>query len=79
MKELVTLNENEKLLVNAGGLVGAAAGYSIGVGVGAAGVVATCIACRNEDKDMALKAAVTVFTGSVVTCTAIGAAATGIV
>ena len=75
------LNSNETFDINGGGIVGAAVGYVVGVHVGAVGCAVACIdsvRSGSSGRDAA-KAGITVFAGSVITCTVVGACATGLV
>lgn len=74
------LRKEELVDLNGGGAAGAAVGYLVGLGVGAVGCVVACVDSKNSGSSGidAAKAGATVFVGSVITCTAIGACATGI-
>jgi|GEM_PF-3528507 hypothetical protein len=77
----VDLDINETSDVNGGGIVGAAAGYVIGNVVGAGLMVVSYYDAKRSgsSNDDAMKAALTVYGGTVITCTVVGGVATGIV
>ena len=76
----IQLTEDEMQKVNGGGIAGAAAGYVIGVGVGAVAAISVGItsARSGDSRKMTGRAVLTTFTSSVITCTVVGACATGV-
>lgn len=76
MKKFEIVSDNEMVLIDGGGLAGAAAGYIVGVAVG--GIAAAVCYCQTKGDAKQNTAVMTTFTSAVISCTAIGAAATGI-
>lgn len=75
------LDTYELEYLNGGGIVGAAVGYLAGLAVGTVGCAVACIDSSRSGSSGrdAAKAGLTVFVGSVVTGTVIGACATGVI
>lgn len=79
MNHFSNISKDELELINGGGLAGAAAGYLVGVVVGGILAVAVCCDKGTQGSPNQGSAVMTVFTSAVITCTTIGAAATGII
>lgn len=78
MQDFQSVSEFELRNIDGGGLVGAVTGYIVGVCVG--GIAAATVYADSDTQGSRNqgKAAMAAFTSAVISCTAIGAAATGI-